>query len=561
MSKPRVLILGLDGLDPLLVERFAANGALPNLSRLMTRGVWGPLRSTTPATTLPAWTSFLTGASPSFHGVPDFTMRLGYSVQFVGAGHRELPTVFEHLEARGLTTGAAWFPATFPPTRLRGYMISGWDSPVTSAGDESFVWPRVLHAELDRNLGGAHLLFDAVDEFADETSWYLRAAKALRRSVRRRMRVARYLLERHRVDVAAFYFGETDTAAHHYWAFHDPGSPRRPASFEPALANVIRDTYHAVDEAVGELVTTAGEQAAVVVLSDHGSGGSSDLAIHLNRMLEQAGLLRFGGGPSMLVRPRFLRGVAPSMIPPRLRRAAFRLAGGLAPALAESMIRFGGIDWSRTRAFSEELSYAPAVWINQRGRDPGGVVPVAGCEAVVREVEAASENVTAPDGSPLIRRVWRRDELYPGPQSERFPDLVLELERPGGYIPACLPSQGRPGEVVSRLSGKELLGRKGRSLPGCHTPLGTVIVAAEGLQQGRVEGARLEHVAPVVAALAGVEAAGWFEAEPPAPLPRPASATGQWSPEAQHRSAGPESYDAEEERIVAERLRALGYLE
>ena len=79
--KPQVLIIGLDGVGLDLLADLRARGAsLPHLSRLMARGASGPLRSTSPPMTLPAWTTFMTGAAPSSHGVVDFTMRKGYRV-------------------------------------------------------------------------------------------------------------------------------------------------------------------------------------------------------------------------------------------------------------------------------------------------------------------------------------------------------------------------------------------------------------------------------------------------------------------------------------------------
>ncbi|MBW2277575.1 MAG: hypothetical protein JRF63_08795, partial [Deltaproteobacteria bacterium] len=60
-------------------------------------------------------------------------------------------------------------------------------------------------------------------------------ADALQRHIARRAEMASWLLHEHPVDVAAFYFGEADTAAHHFWAFHDPASPRRPAEVDPRL--------------------------------------------------------------------------------------------------------------------------------------------------------------------------------------------------------------------------------------------------------------------------------------------------------------------------------------
>jgi predicted AlkP superfamily phosphohydrolase/phosphomutase len=560
LAKPKIVIIGIDGADPSLVERFVASGACPNLERLIGRGAFGPLRSTTPPTSLPAWTSFITGATPSSHGIPDFTVRRAYGVRFTGAGDRRLPSLFAHLERQGLTVGAAWFPATYPPELLNGWQISGWDSPVTARGDESFVHPPDLHRDLTARFGDAHLSFDTIDEFSADDAWYLAAAEALPRRARLRGEMAAWLIGERPVDVAACYFGEADTAAHHFWAFHDPSSPRRPAAVEPRLAAALEAVYAAIDEAVGRVIAAAGEQSAVIVLSDHGSAGNGNVAIHLNRMLERAGLLSFSRGRALLD-PRTARGQAPALVPTRLRRVLFRLAGGLLPAAVESWIRFGGIDWSRTTAFSEELSYAPSIWLNQLGREPRGTLRHRDRARATSAVERAAAELRDPAGRSLVRRVIRREEIHQGPLLSLFPDLMLELEAADGYAPVCLPSGATSGDPVTVLDGADLLGRKGRSLPGGHAPDGVLIVASQAARAGaRIRSARIHDVAPIVTALAGVAPAPWFEGR--VPDGALASAGGELA--ADDGGLAPRArraYDRSEERVVAARLRRLGYLD
>ncbi len=559
IQKPKLLIIGLDGVGLNLVSQLASENDLPNLQAMMKRGMRAPLESTLPPTTLPAWTSFFTGASPSSHGVPDFTVREGYRVRFIGGGSRRLPSLFSHLEQHGLTASSAWFPVTYPPEQLRGYQISGWDSPVTAHGDQSFVQPPELHSALLEQFGGDHLAFDTIDEFRSDEAWYKETAEALPRRVHRRADMAVWLLKNRPTDVAAFYFGEADTAAHHFWAFHDPKSPRRPNLIDPGLDRALVDVYRALDDAVGRLVETVGPEASVVVLSDHGSGGASDIAVHLNRMLEQAGLLRFRRSMLPAMSPSILRGLAPGIVPAKLRRALFHAAGGVAPARIESHLRFGGIDWKRTVAFSEELSYAPSIWFNQLGREPKGILRYSSRERAARAVESAASALTAPDGSKMVRRVIRREDIHRGRFAHLFADIVIEFEHPDGYTPVCLPSRGRPGNPVARLNKSDLLGRKGRSLPGCHTRNGILVATGQCIPESLVTTARIEDVAPLVTALSGAPEAPWFEGKCPAAV----STIGSFSkhPDFFDANSSPSTYTASEERIVAERLKRLGYLE
>ena len=71
----RVLVIGLDGLEPSIVEPMVAAGELPNLARIRERGGYSRLATTFPAQTPVAWSSFATGTNPGGHGIFDFLRR------------------------------------------------------------------------------------------------------------------------------------------------------------------------------------------------------------------------------------------------------------------------------------------------------------------------------------------------------------------------------------------------------------------------------------------------------------------------------------------------------
>ena len=68
----RVVILGLDGLSPYLVEKYWKNGDLPHLKELASSGCYRRLRTTSPGVSPVAWSSFQTGVNPGKHGIFDF---------------------------------------------------------------------------------------------------------------------------------------------------------------------------------------------------------------------------------------------------------------------------------------------------------------------------------------------------------------------------------------------------------------------------------------------------------------------------------------------------------
>lgn len=71
----RVVVLGLDGFDPMLVDRFMAEGRLPNFQKLSQQGCFNRLRTTLPSISPVAWSTFQTGVDPSKHNIFDFLAR------------------------------------------------------------------------------------------------------------------------------------------------------------------------------------------------------------------------------------------------------------------------------------------------------------------------------------------------------------------------------------------------------------------------------------------------------------------------------------------------------
>src|SRR5438876_1097620 len=71
----RLIIVGFDGQDPALTDRFMKQGDLPNFSRLAKMGSYRRLRTTFPSVSPVAWSSFSTGTHPARHNIFDFLDR------------------------------------------------------------------------------------------------------------------------------------------------------------------------------------------------------------------------------------------------------------------------------------------------------------------------------------------------------------------------------------------------------------------------------------------------------------------------------------------------------
>lgn len=146
----RVVILGLDGLDPELIEQFLEEGRLPNLQRLREQGCYSRLGTTWPPLSPVAWSSFSTGSNPGKHNIYDFiarnpadyrpaisSVRIRPGKWQLRLGRYRIPLSRPHIGGlrkskpfwcvlgdAGVFSAVLRVPITFPPDRFRGVQLS-----------------------------------------------------------------------------------------------------------------------------------------------------------------------------------------------------------------------------------------------------------------------------------------------------------------------------------------------------------------------------------------------------------------------------------------------------
>ncbi len=151
----RVLILGVDGLDPTLLQQFMDANILPNFRKLVAQGDFKPLTTTMPPLSPVAWSTFITGLEPDGHRIFDFVHRdpatllpqaamaktippkwqvtLGSWVLPLSKGkvesQRQGQAFWQILEAHGIPTQIFRMPANFPPAPSPGKALSGMGTP------------------------------------------------------------------------------------------------------------------------------------------------------------------------------------------------------------------------------------------------------------------------------------------------------------------------------------------------------------------------------------------------------------------------------------------------
>jgi len=151
----RVIVLGLDGLDPNLTEQFMAEGKLPNFQRLKNMGTFARLATSYPSISPAAWSSFMTGVDCSQHNIFDFITRdprtylpvlssaeIGTSSKSLSIGKYRIPLgkpklkllrkskpFWKILGDNHIFSSIIRVPITFPPEKFKGVSLSGMCAP------------------------------------------------------------------------------------------------------------------------------------------------------------------------------------------------------------------------------------------------------------------------------------------------------------------------------------------------------------------------------------------------------------------------------------------------
>ena len=179
----RAVILGFDGMDPELTARFIAEGKLPNLAKLQEQGSFRKLRTTYPAISPVAWSTFMTGVNPGKHNIYDFLARdLKNYLPFLSSAEIRGPkrtwklgkftiplgkpvikgmrrgTPFWHwLGKSGIFCSVIRVPVTFPPEKFPGVLLSGMCVPDLKGSQGTFCLCTTRHGGEKFREGGVRV--------------------------------------------------------------------------------------------------------------------------------------------------------------------------------------------------------------------------------------------------------------------------------------------------------------------------------------------------------------------------------------------------------------------
>lgn len=470
--KPKVLVIGLDGLSLKVLLPLINRGELPTFSILLKQGAYGILKSVTNMTTGPTWASFSTGCHPQNHGIlHDFHHQTNsYRLNPTFGGNCRRPAFWQLASEKGFKTLVINVPHTYPAQKVNGVLLAGIDAPGENA--PGFDFPPGAYKQLRR--AGIDYLIDCGLASYMQADRMAEGIVALERETEGRTRTLEYFMQQAPWDLAVAVYSLTDVWQHYFWRSF-------PVNSNPADHDLIRAGYRLIDQHLARLLAHLPEDGTVLLCSDHGFGPLCGTRDFLNTWLEEKGWLSYQPGRQQ----SFLARLVAILLAQMRKRVSFRFRQQVLasfPALrrrVETQLRIGSIAWERTQVYAA-LDHQE-LWLNLRGRQPQGCVePQNYAELSNRVSKELLSWRDEKSGLPLINTVQRQPYDSIGDESILPPDLLLE------WNPDAVSIQHHP------------------LITGDHAPDGMIIVHGPGIQNRELAPSSLLDVAPVVLQVLGI---------------------------------------------------------
>jgi len=549
-SRQKVLVIGLDGASPHLIESWASEGKLPNFKKILENGASGGLGSVIPPYTPPAWTSFMTGKNPGKHGIFGFT---GRDTGIVNASYLDGKTLWRILSDHGKKVIVINVPMTFPVERINGVLVSGYMAPP----DDLYTYPQNLKEELENKFPSYRVYMNVNDPICGDEKAIDSWLKDLYSITEQNLEVTTYFMKNFEWDFLMTVFMGTDWIAHVFWRYEDPACVGYDIEIAKKYKGTILRYYQEIDSILKKILDQTDEETMVVIMSDHGSGPFHQV-LFLDEWLIKVGLLKLKDkdpwnvgfwlskmGISLEKVITFVSTHQKLLGLGRWIWSSFRLESSVV----------SNADWSKTRAYPAQ----GGIYINVKGRESHGIVEPGKDYEEIREllIQRLMACRDTKSGEKVFDRIFKKEELYSGPHLGDAPDLAFVAEGP------YLVSRGllTPRQIV-RFA-KNFLPEILQSSK--HEIEGTLLVMGGDVRKNtKIRNASIIDLAPTILYVLGIPIPSDMDGRPLKELFEPSSHLAKTSVQYQAAEVGRKRkyhLTQEENEEIKRRLRVLGYLD
>jgi hypothetical protein len=407
----RLLMIGLDGADGRLLDAGTRDGTLPHLTKLRGRGQGWPLSAPRASTDDSLWASFHYGVGLGEHGRYSYWLEdADGRRQFAPERETDWTTFWDRLSEAGDRIAVIDLPKCRPPLPLNGIQLNDWLTHGRySLSPVSF--PEGLAAEVVARFGPAppSVCGYAYESPIDDEA-LVSTRSHLLRSVGQKRDAGLHFLAQDNWDLFAIGFKEGHCSAHTFWDLADPSHPQYDPERVERLGNPVRDVLQALDDAVGALISAAGDEAEVIAFTTTGYVPNGT-AMHL-------------------------------IEPIAARIDAFVSASEVGPTATwlRRMLR-------RRARYCRSVFYSDtpnALLVPRRPDDTDDRYR----QRLELVAELVGELATAEDGEPLVSKLSYPARENPGQRADALPQILLHY--PPGVCPTAVVSP-RLGRITGRL--------------------------------------------------------------------------------------------------------------
>lgn len=268
--KRSVIAIGLDAADPQLLETWMSQGHLKNLNQLRQTGVYGRLSNFDAYRAETPWTTFLTGTLPETTGYwgPVHYDPKTYTASEVGAYKFDEYPPFYAL-GENYRVAVLDMPQTALTPQANGPQVLAWGAHSPQVKSQSM--PATLFEEVVQKHGRHPVLNRDYAETRNPESLQS-LQRSLQIGITRRAAICRDWLQQEPWDFFLTVFGETHSAGHYLWHMSQPHPIHKLGN--PAAPDALLEVHEVIDQAIGEIVDAAPDNADILVFAAHGMGSN-----------------------------------------------------------------------------------------------------------------------------------------------------------------------------------------------------------------------------------------------------------------------------------------------
>ena len=291
LTKRKILLVGWDAADWKVIHPLIDAGKMPNVQRLVDNGSSGQIATLHPPLSPMLWTSIATGKRPFKHGIHGFSEPTpdGRGIQPVTNLSRKSKAIWNILNQQGMRSAViGWWPS-HPAEPINGVTVS--DHFHRAAQPLEKGWPLLRNSvhppELHDTLADLRMHPDLLTP--DMVEPFIPLAREIDQDKDRRLAgcmrtlcecvsihsAATWLLDNRLPDgrdwdFFAVYYDAIDHFCHGFMRYHPPRQKWIPERDFELYSNVVTKAYEFHDQMLGALLSRAGEDATVILMSDHG---------------------------------------------------------------------------------------------------------------------------------------------------------------------------------------------------------------------------------------------------------------------------------------------------